>query len=63
MLKWDAINEVHTILKQKCELIQQIGNIIEKYQYKDSKISFYRTGKLMLTNVNHIDTLLKELFE
>ncbi|NPD88124.1 MAG: hypothetical protein HGN29_05355 [Asgard group archaeon] len=63
MLKWDAINEVHTKLKQKCELVQQIGGIIEKYQYKDLKISFYKTGKLLLTNVNHIDVLLKELFK
>ena len=63
MLKWDAIKAVHNILKQKCELIQQIGGIIEKYQYKDVKISFYKTGKLMLTNVMQMDTLLKELFE
>ena len=63
MLKWDTINEVHTKLKQNCELILQIGGIIEKYRYKDTKISFYKTGKLMLTNVNQIDTLLKELFE
>ena len=63
MLKWDTIDEVHTILQQKCELVQKIGAIIEKYHYKDTKISFYRTGKMMLTNVNQIDTLLKELFE
>jgi hypothetical protein len=63
MLKWDAVNEVQAKLQQNCDLIQQIGGIIEKYQYKDVKISFYKTGKLMLTNVNQIDALLKELLE
>ena len=63
MLKWDAVKEVQSKLQQNCELVQQIGGIIEKYQFKDVKISFYKTGKLMLTNVNKIDTLLNELFK
>jgi len=63
MLKWDAVKEVQSKLQKNCELIQQIGGIIEKYQFKDVKISFYKTGKLMLTNVNQIDTLLNELFK
>ncbi len=61
MLKWGTIEEVQKIIQEKGELIQKIGNMVEKYQYGKHKISFYRTGKLMLSEVEHIENFLTEL--
>ena len=61
MLKWDTIDEVYDKISTKSLLIQKIGNMIEKFQFGETKISFYRTGKIMLTNVDHIETLLNKL--
>ncbi len=61
MLKWDNIDEVYDKISTKSLLIQKIGNMIEKFQFGETKISFYRTGKIMLTNVDHIETLLDKL--
>jgi hypothetical protein len=63
MLHWDAIDEVHEKISQKCEFVRKLGNIIEKYKYKSTSISFHKTGKILFTNVKRIDTLLKELLE
>jgi len=61
MLKWDTIDEVYEKISAKSLLIQKIGNMIEKFQFDETKISFYRTGKIMLTNVDNIETLLDKL--
>ncbi|MHA1211908.1 MAG: hypothetical protein ACTSSH_05550 [Candidatus Heimdallarchaeota archaeon] len=61
MLKWGTIDEVQKKIQAKSELIQKIGNMVEKYQYGKHKISFYRTGKLMLSEVEHIENFLTEL--
>ena len=61
MLKWDYIDEVYDKVKEKSLLIQKIGNMIEKFKFGETNISFYRTGKIMLTNVDHIDTCLNKL--
>jgi len=62
MLKWDTMEEAHEKIKQKCILIQSVGNLIEKYQFGKTLISYYKTGKIMLTEVDHIETLLDKLF-
>lgn len=61
MLKWDTIDEVYEKIRAKSLLIRKIGNMIEKFQFDETKISFYRTGKIMLTNVDNIETLLDKL--
>ena len=61
MLKWGTIDEVQHKLQEKCNLIQKIGNMVEKYQYGKCKISFYRTGKLMLYEVDQVENFLTEL--
>ncbi len=62
MLKWDTMEEAHEKIKQKCVLIQTVGNLIEKYQFGKTLLSYYMTGKIMLTEVDHIETLLEKLF-
>lgn len=62
MLKWDTMEEAHEKIKQKCILIQSVGNLIEKYQFGNILISYYKTGKIMLSEVDHIETLLDKLF-
>ncbi|MCK4895760.1 MAG: hypothetical protein KAS47_03070 [Candidatus Heimdallarchaeota archaeon] len=62
MLKWNTIEEAHEKIKQKCILIQTVGNLIEKYQFGKTFLSYYKTGKIMLTEVDHIETLLEKLF-
>ena len=61
LLKWNTIEEVHKKIQERSILLQKIGNIIEKYQFEQTNISFHKTGKLMLTNVDHIETLLSKL--
>ena len=61
MLKWDTIDEVHKKIQKRSILLKKIGNIIEKYQFGQTNISFYKTGKMMLTHVDHIETLLSKL--
>ncbi len=63
MLKWDTMEEAHEKIKQKCILIQSVGNLIEKYQFGKTLLSYYKTGKIMLTEVDHIETVLEKLFD
>lgn len=56
------MEEAHEKIKQKCVLIQTVGNLIEKYQFGKTLLSYYMTGKIMLTEVDHIETLLEKLF-
>lgn len=62
MLKWETMEEAHEKIKQKCILIQSVGNLIEKYQFGKIFLSFYMTGKIMLSDVDHIETVLDKLF-
>ena len=62
MLKWNTMDEAHNIIKQKCIPLQNVGNLIEKYQFGKTIISYYKTGKLLLTEVGSIETLLSKLF-
>ncbi|MBY9001577.1 MAG: hypothetical protein KGD64_11710 [Candidatus Heimdallarchaeota archaeon] len=62
MLKWDTMEEAHDKIKQKCILIQNVGNLLEKYQFGKTIVSYYRTGKLLLTEVDHIESILSKLF-
>jgi len=62
MLKWDTMEEAHEKIKQKCILVQTVGNLIEKYQFGKILLSFYMTGKIMLSDVDHIETVLDKLF-
>ena len=62
MLKWDTIEEAHEKIKQKCMLVKSVGDLIEKYQFGKTLLSYYKTGKIMLTEVDHIETLLEKLF-
>ncbi len=61
MLKWSKIEEVQKRIQQKSKLTQKIGNMVEKYQYGKHKISFYITGKMMLSEVEDIEQFLTEL--
>ena len=61
MLKWGTIEEDKKRIQAKRELVQKIGSIVEKYQYGKHKISFYRTGKLMLSGIENIEDFLTEL--
>jgi hypothetical protein len=61
LLKWGAIDETQKRLHEKAKLVQKIGTIVEKYQYGKHKISFYKTGKLILSEVEHIEDFLSEL--
>ena len=63
MLKWGSIDEVYEKISQKGKLIQKIGNMVEKFQFDKTKVSFYRTGKLMLTEVDHIEKFLTQILE
>jgi hypothetical protein len=63
MLKWGTIDEVHEKLSKNGKLIQKIGNMVEKFQFDNSKVSFYRTGKLMLVGVEHVEKFLKQILE
>ncbi|MHA1828505.1 MAG: hypothetical protein ACTSX6_07645 [Candidatus Heimdallarchaeaceae archaeon] len=63
MLKWDSIDVVHEKIKTKCDLKLKIGNVIEKYEFNNSQISFYKTGKLMLKNVENVEKFLNELLK
>lgn len=62
MLKWNTMEEAHAKIQKKCILIQNIGNLIEKYQFGKTIISYYKTGKIILTEVDHIESLLNKLF-
>ena len=61
MLKWGTIDEVRIKLQKRCNLIQTIGNIVEKYQCDKYTISFYKTGKLMISKVEQIEILLTKI--
>ena len=61
MLKWGTIDEAQKKVQDKCELLQRIGSIVEKYQFGKYKISFYRTGKIMVSEVEEIENFLTEL--
>ena len=61
MLKWGTIDETQKKLQAKCKLVQKIGNMVEKYQYRQHKISFYKTGKMMVSQVEEIENFLTEL--
>jgi len=61
MLRWGTIDEVQKKVQQKCNLIQKIGTILEKYQFGNHKISFYKTGKMMVSEVEEIESFLTEL--
>ncbi len=63
MLKWDAIDEVHEKLSKNGKLIQKIGNMVEKFQFENNRVSFYRTGKLMLVGVENIEQFLAQILE
>ena len=61
MLRWGTIDEAQKKVQEKCELVQKIGTIVEKYQFGKHKISFYKTGKMMVSGVEEIETFLTEL--
>ena len=61
LLKWGTIDEVQNKLQKKCKLIQRIGNMVEKYQCEEHEISFYRTGKMMVSKVEEIEIFLTKL--
>ncbi|MHA1867342.1 MAG: hypothetical protein ACTSXD_04695 [Candidatus Heimdallarchaeaceae archaeon] len=61
MLKWSKIDEVKKILEEKCDFETSVGSFILKYKYKGIDISFYKNGKLILTNVDNIENIIKEL--
>ena len=61
MLRWGSIDEAQKKIQEKCELVQKIGAIVEKYQFGKHKISFYKTGKMMVSEVDEIETFLTEL--
>ena len=61
MLKWGTIDEVQRRIQSKGKLVQKIGNMVEKYQYGDHKISFYKTGKMMVSEIEEIEQFLTEL--
>jgi len=63
MLKWGTIDEVYEKISKKGKLIQKIGNMVEKFQFDKTSLSFYRTGKLMLTEVDHIEKFLAKILE
>ena len=61
MLKWGTIDEAQAKIQAKCELVQKIGNIVEKYDFGKYRISFYKTGKIMVSEVEEIENFLTEL--
>jgi len=61
LLKWGTIEDVHKKIQNKCKLIQKIGNMVEKYQYGKLKISYYATGRLLLSEVEDVEEFLTEL--
>ena len=63
MLKWGTIDGVYEKISKKGKLIEKIGNMVEKFQFDKTSLSFYRTGKLMLTDVDHIEKFLTEILE
>lgn len=63
MLKWGTIDEVYEKISKKGKLIQKIGNMVEKFQFDKTSLSFYRTGKLMISDVDHIEKFLTEILE
>jgi len=63
MLKWGSIDEAYEKISQKGKLIQKIGNMVEKFKFGKTKVSFYQTGKLMLTEVDHIEKFLTQILE
>lgn len=63
MLKWDTMEEAYQKISERCVLLQRVGNLIEKYQFGKTIISYYKTGKLLLTNVDHIESLLNKLLK
>ena len=63
MLKWNTIDEAYERISQKGILIQKIGNMVEKFQIDDVKLSFYKTGKILLSGVKDIEKFLAKVLE
>ena len=63
MLKWATIDEVYEKIAAKGTLIQKIGNMVEKFKLESVNISFYRTGKILISEVSKIETFLSKLLE
>ncbi|MHA1302843.1 MAG: hypothetical protein ACTSQE_05535 [Candidatus Heimdallarchaeaceae archaeon] len=61
MLKWDKIEEVKVKLQKNCTLVGSVGTFILKYKYENMAISFYKNGKIIITNVEDIDSAINNI--